>query len=401
MKGGEKMNIASFPTISNQSISITKNTSSTSPSNQSFGSVFGQLLATQQGNSTEKTTENASNTIQSLIQLFQIPTVEEFDEQIAAMKDFSFEQEEVFEKIQLLLQRLDLLNNDEQLPTDPLQLLILFNDLLPMLTDHFNVAENDDSQSLETMTTALFMKRLLLLSKQFDQTEVHKQSANQISSFLQSMIESLESKMGSQTKTAYFAPVTIRISIDSQSTFSSMQNNESAKQRSESANNIGSLSPMTETNVARNVFSLQTDQSEVKSETLIREMQLIFKRANFGMVGGTNRLLIKLYPEHLGQIRIELLETNGVLTARLLASTALGKEMLESQMNQLRQAFLQQNLQVERIEIGQALQNIAENERETPFQQQSKEQQQSSEDEIQDDELEQPTFEEYLIELEV
>ena len=68
-------------------------------------------------------------------------------------------------------------------------------------------------------------------------------------------------------------------------------------------------------------------------------MQNIFKRSNFGQTGGTNRLLIKLYPEHLGQVRIELLQVNGVMTARILASTALGKEMLDSQLHQLRKCI--------------------------------------------------------------
>ena len=86
------------------------------------------------------------------------------------------------------------------------------------------------------------------------------------------------------------------------------------------------------------------NRNNARNEALIKEMQTIFKRSNFGQTGGTNRLLIKLYPEHLGQVRIELLQVNGIMTARILASTALGKEMLDSQLHQLRSAFLQQNL---------------------------------------------------------
>ena len=70
------------------------------------------------------------------------------------------------------------------------------------------------------------------------------------------------------------------------------------------------------------------NRNNARNEALIKEMQTIFKRSNFGQTGGTNRLLIKLYPEHLGQVRIELLQINGIMTARILASTALGKEML-------------------------------------------------------------------------
>ena len=62
-------------------------------------------------------------------------------------------------------------------------------------------------------------------------------------------------------------------------------------------------------------------------------------RVQFGQAGGANRLVLKLFPEHLGTIRIELIQKDGMLTARILASTALGKEMLDSNSSQLRQGF--------------------------------------------------------------
>lgn len=144
------------------------------------------------------------------------------------------------------------------------------------------------------------------------------------------------------------------------------------------------------------------NRNNTRNETLMREMQTIFKRSSFGQAGGTNRLLIKLNPEHLGQLRIELLQTNGVMTARILASTALGKEMLDSQLNQLRSAFIQQNLQVERIDISQTLQDTSRSDRgQQSFDQQFKKEQQGSNeqnDQPQEDEM---TFQDYMIELEV
>nr|WP_255723340.1 flagellar hook-length control protein FliK [Sporosarcina sp. ACRSL] len=125
------------------------------------------------------------------------------------------------------------------------------------------------------------------------------------------------------------------------------------------------------------------------------------KRANFGQVGGTNRMLIKLYPEHLGQIRIELLETNGIMTARILASTALAKGMLDSQLHQLKHAFNQQNLQVERIDIAQSIQETNRSEREQSFNEQFKREQQSDENKQNKSSEEERSFEEYMIELEV
>ena len=145
------------------------------------------------------------------------------------------------------------------------------------------------------------------------------------------------------------------------------------------------------------LLTTEESRNNLKNETLLREMQNIFKRSNFGQTGGTNRLLIKLYPEHLGQVRIELLQSNGVMTARILASTALGKEMLDSQLHQLRSAFLQQNLQVERIDISQALQDTAKNDREHTFNQQET----KDEDKHEQNDDEVMSFQEYMIELEV
>lgn len=153
--------------------------------------------------------------------------------------------------------------------------------------------------------------------------------------------------------------------------------------------------------VARGEFSTTTATTTTQNEELVREMQNIFKRSGLGQTGGTNRLLIKLYPEHLGQIRIELVQVNGVMTARILASTALGKEMLDSQLNQLRQAFLQQNLQVERIDVSQTLQDTSRNDREQAFNQHFKRQGQEAESQQQQNDEEEMTFAEYMIDLEV
>ncbi|KAA0966511.1 flagellar hook-length control protein FliK [Sporosarcina sp. ANT_H38] len=142
------------------------------------------------------------------------------------------------------------------------------------------------------------------------------------------------------------------------------------------------------------------NRNNARNDTLIKEMQNVFKRSNFGQADGTNRLLIKLYPEHLGQVRIELLQVNGIMTARILASTAQGKEMLDSQLHQLRSAFLQQNLQVERIDVSQTLQDTSKNDREQAFNQHFRNEGQEKEEQHELNDDEEMTFQEYMIELE-
>lgn len=141
------------------------------------------------------------------------------------------------------------------------------------------------------------------------------------------------------------------------------------------------------------------NRNNARNEALIKEMQTIFKRSNFGQTNGTNRLLIKLYPEHLGQVRIELLQVNGIMTARILASTALGKDMLDSQLHQLRSAFLQQNLQVDRIDVSQTLQDTAKNERDQAFNQHFRKEGQDTDEQQEQNDEEEMTFQEYMIDL--
>lgn len=43
------------------------------------------------------------------------------------------------------------------------------------------------------------------------------------------------------------------------------------------------------------------------------------------------------------------MQQDGVLSARLLTSTAVGKELLDSQLQQLKTAFAQQNIQMDQL----------------------------------------------------
>lgn len=66
---------------------------------------------------------------------------------------------------------------------------------------------------------------------------------------------------------------------------------------------------------------------------------------------GLTELNVRLHPEHLGSLSIKLTQQNGNLIARIVAQTEAAKSLLDSQLHQLRHAFIGQNIQVERIEI--------------------------------------------------
>ncbi|MCR2820717.1 flagellar hook-length control protein FliK [Lederbergia panacisoli] len=107
--------------------------------------------------------------------------------------------------------------------------------------------------------------------------------------------------------------------------------------------------------VIRNESFILNVSESVNKETvmrgLIREFSNILARSSLTQGINTTKLLIRLHPEELGSLRVELLQKDGQLTARILASTQKAKEMLDFQLNSLRQAFTQQNISVDRIEV--------------------------------------------------
>ena len=82
------------------------------------------------------------------------------------------------------------------------------------------------------------------------------------------------------------------------------------------------------------------------------------------------------------------------------ASTAMAREMLDSQMHQLRHAFNQQNLQVDRIDLTQTLQDPSKSDREQAFNKQNQQQKEQSSEQPDHQEENQQTFQEFMIELE-
>lgn len=140
-----------------------------------------------------------------------------------------------------------------------------------------------------------------------------------------------------------------------------------------------------------------TNQS-AQSEALAKEMQAIIQRQQIANQQGTIKLAIKLYPENLGTVRLELMHKDGMLTARLMASTAVGKDMLESQIQQLKQGLAAQNIQLDRIEITQSLQDATRNMNSSDqhlfnnFFQREQEQEDVDDEQVE----EQPSFEDFL-----
>ncbi|MFD1705885.1 flagellar hook-length control protein FliK [Siminovitchia sediminis] len=96
---------------------------------------------------------------------------------------------------------------------------------------------------------------------------------------------------------------------------------------------------------------VENSSFERQAKEMIRQLAGILHKSHFKQALQTKSLTVRLYPEHLGSLRIELIQKDGMMLARILTSTGIAKEMLDSQLHQLRQAFIQQNVQVDKIDV--------------------------------------------------
>lgn len=79
----------------------------------------------------------------------------------------------------------------------------------------------------------------------------------------------------------------------------------------------------------------------------------VLKNMKITMAGGFSEAKLSLFPKNLGHIDVRISMQDGQLIAQFAADSLAGKQMLESQLPQLRQALQTQGLQVEKLEVTQ------------------------------------------------
>lgn len=93
----------------------------------------------------------------------------------------------------------------------------------------------------------------------------------------------------------------------------------------------------------------------VQAQTFVQDMsKFMLKTMTLGGQNGMTEARLILTPESLGQVEVKITMHNGQLVAHFAAQTALGKEMIEGQLSQLRSNLQIQGLQVERLEVTQS-----------------------------------------------
>jgi flagellar hook-length control protein FliK len=89
----------------------------------------------------------------------------------------------------------------------------------------------------------------------------------------------------------------------------------------------------------------------VTMERFIKDFETILAKSKFYQNGQVQKLTIQLKPEHLGTLKIELIQQHNELIAKIISSTTSARELLESQSQALKQALVQQNIPINRIDF--------------------------------------------------
>lgn len=422
MKGGERtMDVAmmqmmtkSAPTKTTKPTTVSStegkiNGTSSKDNISKFGTVFGQMMSssTQTNQSSQTTVTNELDDLQSILNAGSIEEVLDLlgiphddgllmlqlgeDGKAVAMDEMlnldnilnalGIDEEQLQKIVQQLL-------GEEKEASDVWELLSLVDAQAPILQAQIGTALQGEGQVTPKEATQL-LQVLKLAQLVGQKTDLTSNQENLLSS-VKDILTSLQTQVGTQVspKTTITFPL------------QGFQQVQVTKQSETSTNDM--VTPQT-VQTKPDTFQVTLPTAKpAQSEALLKEMQAIINRAQISNAQGITRLTIKLYPENLGTVRIELVQNDGVLTARLLASTAHGRELLDSQAHQLKQAFVQQNIQVDRLDIAQSLQDADRQQRDQSFfnnffkQQQDDEQEQNNNDD--DEGL---SFSDYLINEEV
>lgn len=430
MKGGEKIvDVAMMQMINKTVPTKTAATKSTTVGNadgkidstpkkdnlSNFGSVFGQVLtsSTQTTQSSQTTSTNELEDLQAVLNADSMEEVLDLlgishddgllmlqlgEDGKAVAMDEMLHLENILnalgideEQLQKIVQQL---LGEEKEASDVWELLTLVDAQAPVLQANISTALQGEGQVTPKEASQLLqvLKLAQLVGQKTDLTAPQEDLLTTV----KSLLTTLQTQVGTLQVTTTKTTVTLPLQGFQQV----VQQVQVTKQSETNTNDM--VTPQTVQTKPDTFHVTLPTAKPAQSEALLKEMQAIINRAQISNAQGITRLTIKLYPENLGTVRIELVQNDGVLTARLLASTAHGRELLDNQAHQLKQAFAQQNIQVDRLDIAQSLQDADRQQRDQSFfnnffkQQQDEEQDQKS-----DDEDEGMSFSDYLISEEV
>lgn len=394
------MNLAAIVNMGNNLAVPTKGQQLSPQGNQIFGNTFGQILSNQQIQPTVDAIPNMpeQDVIQDLLSILNATSLEELESLIGS-EGLEVNPKQLKELLNKLLEE-DTGKTMDIEESNVWDMLAGIQQQANKLTDAITLALNSQGTAspVEAKQAVQLLKIAQLIGDKSDLTLKQESTHFDLKQLLENVKENTTNLVLKETQKPDIMqglkPVIQQVIVRQVPT-------ETIVETKEVTTNIqSSTSPIVQTKVETVSMTLPSEKP-AQSEEFMKELQKVMNRVQFGQTNGANRLVIKLYPEQLGTIRIELVQKDGILTAKMLASTALGKEMLDSNSNHLRQSLVNQNIQLDKLEITQALQDANRQERNQSFQESFKQQQQEQKEQPNETSEEQSSFEEFLKEMEV
>ncbi|WP_281998616.1 flagellar hook-length control protein FliK [Priestia flexa] len=90
---------------------------------------------------------------------------------------------------------------------------------------------------------------------------------------------------------------------------------------------------------------------DMQASQVMKQVQELLVKASFQHNASQTKLVLKLFPERLGSIQIELVQRNHETVARIIASSAQTKDLLDTQLGALKQTLISQQVQVDKIDV--------------------------------------------------
>ncbi|WP_431029476.1 flagellar hook-length control protein FliK [Lysinibacillus sp. LZ02] len=389
--------------INNPKQTATTSTASNQQKSNSFDKVFNDTMSATQASSQQKQAEPIEEATKEVTEVVEAETLEEVFaalgivhgeggmfaeidgqlipiEEMMNVEDLTAALGITTEELEAIIQQL---LGEEMLMGDVWAILEQSPALLAQVSSILQ-GENHSVTPKEATKVVEFLKLAQMVGMRLDTVYQQEFQLSQTKDVLQSLVAQLQPTTQQEAiKTTTFQQVAQQLS------------QTVVTQETDTAQVNGSQQ---QTATTKTVTVTLPAERSAQSEALAKEIQNLLNRSQMSNNQGTMRLVLKLFPENLGQIRIELVQKDGLMHARLLATTAVGKELLDSNLNQLKSAFVAQNIQMERIDIAQSLQDAERNARDQKFFNNFFRQEQEEQEEQQDNDEEKQSFSEFLTE---
>lgn len=93
-----------------------------------------------------------------------------------------------------------------------------------------------------------------------------------------------------------------------------------------------------------------TNQGTIENQELMQEFEQVLKTSKFNQVNGTTELIMKLKPGNLGEVLVKMIEVDGEIIVRLSVTSQASKDLLESNLHQLKHMFSPSQVTIEKME---------------------------------------------------